>query len=458
MTNAATAPVPPHNTDAERAVLGCILRNREAVTFLQQILPDAIAFYHPRHRTIYRVMQSMGRAQQVIDLVTFSNELARRKSTTKGRTALDDVGGRAGLVELIENVSATDNVENYAQIVAEKARLRRIAELAGEIQKSAYDESTSSRDLASMATQALVSLSQSRKSAGFVKLGEMVPELLEKLDRIQRGELVMGLRTGFKDLDQMTGGFQNGDLVIIAGRPSTGKTAFLNCIATNMAAESRRVGVFSAESPGEEYALRCLCTEARLDSTKLRRGEITADQWQTLTSVGGKTSGWEYYVESTSGIEINQLLTLASQLKAEKDVEILFVDYLQLLSTTVKLNRREEVAYLSRQLKLLASRLNLPVIVASQLNRQLEQRQNKRPILADLKEAGEIEQDADVVIGMHRPELYAKKKEKETGRFKNQAEAIILKQRNGPIGTVHLYFNEVFTRFETVGRNEEMPF
>jgi len=439
----------PQSFESEQALLGCIIKDPDVMTAILPIISDHTQMYTPRHQKIFLAAKALHYAKEPIDFTTVAAELDKRK-------ALYEAGNVSYLVELYDATGTTVNATTYAKKIIEKYQYRRLIQTSGEIAQAALDQQYTPQELASMLSQQLITLTSERTSREFKLISDYTGELIQHLDHISTGKKTLGIPSGLSDLDELTGGFQKSEFYCIAGRPSMGKTALLNCIASNMAQLGHKVAVFSAESNAQEYTLRTMCTEARLDSMKLKRGRI--EDWDLINTVVSRMSQWQYWIDDTPSIDINSLVTKATHMVQDKGIECIFVDYIQKLTTAQRTsNRREQVTEFARALKQLSSVLNVPVVCACQLSRAVEQRHNKRPLLSDLGESGDIEREADVVMGLFRPELYIKKKKKDEGKFENYAELTIMKARNGPVGLVDLFFNKVFTRFENY-QNEILPF
>ncbi|RME55675.1 MAG: replicative DNA helicase [Deltaproteobacteria bacterium] len=429
--------VPPHNLDAERAVLGGLLINNDVLSTLLALLsPDD--FYAERHKFIYESILLLSDRSLPVDLITLQNIL-------RERDLLEKVGGISYLTTLVGMVATTANIEHYARIVREKALLRTLISTAGKIAENAFNEEGTVEEILDDAERRIFSISHFRRSQDFVALRHIVKDSLKQIEKLYaREEEITGIPTGFNDLDAFLNGLQNSDLLIVAGRPSMGKTTLCLNIALNVALESRvPVGFFSLEMSKSQLAVRLLCAEARVNGSKARSGNLSNAEWKAIAHAAGVIAEAPIFIDDTTDITLMQMRAKARRLKAEHGLGLLIVDYLQLMEGSQgRENREKEIAQISRGMKTMAKEMDIPVIALSQLNRQVENREDKRPHLADLRESGSIEQDADVVLFIYRDVVY----NKETP-FPNVAEIIIAKQRNGPIGTVKLAFMSEYNMF-----------
>ena len=459
--------VPPQAVDVEMAVLGAMLIDREAISKALEIL-DEDSFYKEAHRKIFQGAVTLFEKSEPVDLVTLTEELRRRGQ-------LEVIGGPVYLTELTGRVTSAGNVEYHARIVLEKALLRSLIAASAEVVNRAYNESEDALDLLDDAEQRIFQISERRLKKGFTAINKAIHDTMEMLEAIHgRHSGVTGVPSGFTQLDNLTGGFQPSDLVIIAGRPSTGKTALAVSIARNAAVDhDLPVGIFSLEMSSTQLVLRLLCAESRVNAHNVRTGRLSNEEWQRLVNRIDKLLKARLFVDDTAALGILELRAKARRLKAEHNVGLVIVDYLQLMQGPKNAETRErEISAISRSLKALAKELNIPVIALSQLSRAVEARANKRPVLSDLRESGAIEQDADVVCFVHRPELY-REQFLDDGQTPAEgiAEIIVGKQRNGPTGQVQLAFIKEYARFDNLaypsfeeiepppaGRLEEPPF
>lgn len=446
--------MPPQSLDAEQAVLGAVLKDAEAMNQAVEILDNAHMFYLPKHQIIYRAMLELYERSEPCDITTVANALLKGGQ-------LEKIGGRVYLVELAENVVTTANVAVYANIVLEKSLLRRLIQTSNEIIKSCYTLERSAEDLLDLAEQNIFDISESRLRRGFASIKELIPSTFEAIEDLQSPDSsLVGINTGFTDLDVMTNGLHRGDLVIVAGRPSMGKSAFAVNIAEHVGMNLKKgVGIFSVEMSKEQLALRMLCGKARISQQRLRARKLRSEEWQGLTVAGGSLAEAPIFIDDTPTLSALEIRAKARRLKAQHDIALIIVDYIQMVHGSGRFeNRQQEIASISRSLKALAKELDIPVIACSQLSRQVEQRGgDKRPQLSDLRESGAIEQDADVVMFIYRPEHYLSHLERNDPKFlevKGKAEIIIAKQRNGPTGVVHLTFLRDFARFENMDKRE----
>src|SRR5690606_27836260 len=420
----------------------------EAIPRAIEILTED-AFYNPKHRRIYSAMLSLFERGNPVDLITLSEELKRREE-------LEEVGGAYYLTELTTMVASAANVEYHARIIAEKSLLRKLIETMTGLIGRAYDPASDAFDLLDSAESEIFRISDSQLRKSATSMNEVLKETLARLEAIhgQTGGIT-GVPSGFTRLDEMTGGWQNSDLIIIAARPSMGKTAFALACARNAALHPKRpvgVAIFSLEMSAQQLAQRLLTSEARVDAHAARTGRMRDEDWPQLARAAGRLSMAPIYIDDTPGLSILELRAKCRRLKAEHDIGLVVVDYLQLMHGTMEsrnANREQEIAQISRSLKSLAKELNVPVIALSQLSRAVETRGgDKRPQLSDLRESGSIEQDADVVCFIYRAERYGITVDENGNSTEGLAEVIIGKQRNGPIGTVQLAFVNQYARFE----------
>ncbi len=446
-----TGRVPPQAVEVEQSVLGAMLIENEAIPQAVEVLPDESAFYDPRHRRIYRAIQHLFEKSDPVDLITLSDELKRRDE-------LEDAGGTYYLTELSTQVASAANVSYHARIIAEKALLRQMIETMTGLVGKAYDPSADAFELLDEAESDIFRISDTQVRKAATSMKDVLKETLEQLESIHGQEGgVTGVPSGFHKLDRLTSGWQDSDLIIVAARPSMGKTAFSLACALNAATHPKRpagVAIFSLEMGAQQLAQRLLTSEARVNAQAARTGRMTDDDWQRLARAAGKLSEAEIFIDDTPGLSVLELRAKARRLKAEHDIGLVVVDYLQLMHAPTNnrsANREQEIAQISRSLKSLAKELNVPVIALSQLSRAVENRGgDKRPQLSDLRESGSIEQDADVVSFIYRAERYGITVDEHGNSTDGLAEIIIGKQRNGPIGTVSLAFVDQYARFENL--------
>ncbi|MBQ8093770.1 MAG: replicative DNA helicase [Clostridia bacterium] len=429
--------VPPNSTDAERSTLGAMLRNREMLTLGFELLKQD-DFYQPAHREIFEAMRTLMLSGQPCDLVTLSAELQRRGT-------LEGVGGDAYLVEMMAGVPSTVHARAYMQIVDEKATLRRLINASSEISNACYAQADTVEKIVNAAEKAIFDIAMRRKDAeNLVHIANVLPDTysqIQHLFNLKGG--IDGVPTGFTDLDNLLTGLHGGELVVVGARPSMGKTSFGLNVLSQAAQKGKTVAMFSLEMPNEQLAMRLLCADARVDMQAVRRGTLHDDDWMRLAAALGPLGAANIYIDDTSGISPAQLRSRCRRLMMEHGLDMVLVDYLQLMSSDGRAeNRQNEVSEISRDLKGVAKELNVPVVALAQLSRAGAQRSDKRPILSDLRDSGAIEQDADVIMFLHREEYYDPNTED-----KNVAEVIVAKQRNGPLGTVKLAWLGQFTRF-----------
>ena len=436
--------VPPQNLEAEESVLGGILLDPDALDRIIEVM-SAADFYRDAHRTIFETMLALSERGEPIDLITLSDAL-------KARGQLPQIGGATFLAELGDKVPSAANVAHYARIVRDKAVLRSLIRVSGEIVGRCYDSQDDIEQFLDEAERLIYDVSEQRIRPAFFKVGDMIMDTIKTVEQLyERKEMVTGVPTGFLDLDQKTAGLQPADLVIIASRPSMGKTAFALNIAQYVALQTNAtVGVFSLEMAKEQLVMRLLCAEARVDNAKVRAGYLAERDFPRLAMAAGRLAEAPIFIDDTPGLNVLELRAKARRLKREHDLGVVIVDYLQLMRglDQKQENRVQELAEISRGLKALAKELQVPVVALSQLNRQVETRGDKRPIMSDIRESGSIEQDADVILFLYRDEIYHADSADE-----GTAEIIIGKQRNGPIGTVRLAFRSEYTRFENLAGN-----
>jgi len=432
--------VPPQNLEAEQSVLGGILLENAALNPVLEIMAGS-DFYSDAHRKIFGGILELSDRNQPVDLITLSNHLRDKKQ-------LDAVGGAVYLSQLVDNVPSAANISHYARIVKEKSVLRNLIGTATEILNRTYGAGADVDSVLDEAEHAIFEISQNKIKPSFYPLKDIIKDSFRTIERLyEKKELITGVATGFTKLDEMTSGLQRSDLIIIAGRPSMGKTAFaLNIAQFCSVEEGVPVAVFSLEMAKEQLAMRMLSSEARVDSQKIRKGFLGESDWPKLTTAAGRLSEARLYIDDTPSISVLEMKAKSRRLKAEHGLGLIVLDYLQLMKGSDYADTREqEISEISRSLKGLAKELNVPVVALSQLNRKVEDRTSRRPQMADLRESGAIEQDADVILFLYRDEVYNKSEDNPEKGF---AEVIIGKQRNGPVGTVKLVFQEKFTRFE----------
>ncbi len=430
--------IPPQNREAEMSVLGAMLFEEGAlVRALELLRPDF--FYDQSHAKVFSVMQTLFDKARPIDLVTVSDEL-------KARGQLEEVGGMAAITQLTLSVPTAAHIEHYAHIVKEKALLRKMIRNASDIVQDCFESQDNVQQVLNDAEKMIFEVSQDRIEGKFFSMKEIIHDSMETIDRLyQRKEHVTGVATQFYEFDVKTAGLQPSDLIIIAGRPSMGKSAFVLSLCENVGiVQKKPLAFFSLEMSKEQLVQRMLCSHARVDAQKVRTGYLSHQDWPKLTSAAGRLAEAPIFIDDTPGQSILEVRTKSRRLKMQHDIQLVVVDYLQLMQGSGNMeSRQQEISEISRSLKALARELRVPVIAVSQLSRAVESRTGNRPQLSDLRESGAIEQDADIVVFLFREEYY-----NPTEENRNKAEAIIAKQRNGPIGSVELVFMKDWTRFD----------
>jgi replicative DNA helicase len=434
-----TGHVPPQNLEAEESVLGAMLLSPTAVGAVTEIL-DASDFYRDSHATIYRAALALWTKGEPVDAITLADEL-----DTRGE--LEGVGGPSRIAELAALVPATSNVEHYARIVKEMATLRGLVRVGSEIARLGMDRPGETSDLVDRAEQLVFDLAQERVTGDFAHIDSLLRDSFERIMHLyEAGAELTGIPSGFRDLDRLTSGFQPGNLIILAARPSMGKSALALCAAANLGVRSDTpVALFTLEMSKAEVTQRLMCSEAKVESNRLRSGKLAPDDWPRLTAACDKLMKAPIYVDDTGSITMMELRSKARRLKSrEPKLGLIIVDYLQLMTSGANAeNRVQEVSQISRNLKVLARDLDVPILALSQLSRAVEQRTDKRPLLSDLRESGSIEQDADLVFFVYRDEYY----NPEDSESQGLAEVILAKHRNGPTDTVKLSFLKRYAKF-----------
>ena len=449
----ATLPMPdrqpPYAPEAEISVLGGMLIDGDAVARALEVVDDSM-FYREANRRIFRAMARLFQRGQVIDPITVSEEL-------KKTDELDFVGGLAYVGELLDAVPTAANIEYHARIVRERALLRKLIEASSQIIRDSYEPGERTvEEVLDQAEHHIFQVAQSHDRQGFVWIKKILYPTFEKIEQIQAAQGgITGVPTGFYDLDEMTGGFQRGDFIVVAARPSMGKTSFVLNIAQNAAISNQTpVAVFSLEMSREQLVQRMLCSEGLVDLGRLLRGRLTDDDYVRLAQAAGHLNTAPIWIDDSGSLSVLEMRAKGRRLKAEQpDLGLVIVDYLQLMHGATSENRQQEVSAISRGLKALAKELGVPIIALSQLSRAPEQRNDKKPQLSDLRDSGAIEQDADLVMFLYREEYYQKDDPEAAAKAEGHAELIIAKQRNGPTGVVPLYFRKECTRFESMAKN-----
>jgi len=432
--------IPPQNIEAEQAVLGAMLLDREAVIIGTEMLVSS-DFYRDAHRLIFDAIFQVEHEGGTVDLVTVSEAL-------RTKDALEKVGGMSYLASLVNMVPTTAGIRHYAKIVAEKALLRQLIRVTNEINLMCYEEQEDIQGILSHAEQSIFQINRNTAGQGLVPIRSLIPEMVERIESLsKRPEGITGIPSYFKALDQFTSGWQPSDLIILAARPSMGKTAFALNLAESAAVRAKvPVAIFSLEMSREQLLQRLISARANIEQTLLRNGRLSGSEWQKLVDAAAILSAAPIYIDDTPGITVTELRSRARRLKAEQDLQLILIDYLQLMTSDRRRgsseNRQQEISEISRSLKALARELKVPVIALSQLSREVEKTADKRPSLSHLRESGALEQDADMVMFIYREEYYDRESER-----KGIAEIIIAKHRNGPVGTVELGFDDRYTKF-----------
>ena len=435
--------VPPHDEDAEQAVLGSMLTDNDAVMAAVEVLKED-AFYREDNKIIYQAILNLYSKSEPIDIITLKDEL-------ESMGKFEQVGGFEYLASLPDKVPTTANVQKYIKIVEEKSTLRNLIKTANEIIEMGYDPTEDVSDIMEGAEKKIFNIMQNNEKKSYTPIKDVLVDSFTQLEELyNRKQHITGVPSGFIELDYKTAGFHGSDLVLIAARPAMGKSAFALNIATNAAVRSNvPVVLFSLEMSKEQMVNRILCSEAMVDSNKVRTGKLDEEDWTKLAEAIGPLSEAGVYIDDTPGISVMEIRTKCRKLKMEKNIGLVVIDYLQLISGSNKRNgsREQEISEISRSLKVLAKELNVPVIALSQLSRAVEQRDDHRPMLSDLRESGAIEQDADIVMFLYRDDYYNKESAE-----KDIAEVIIAKQRGGSTGTVKLYWMGNYTKFVNIER------
>ena len=444
MSDSMADRLPPQNMEAEQAVLGAIFLEPSSLTLASEMLiPED--FYRGAHQRIFNAMLKLNDKGEAIDLVTVTEELAATK-------LLEDVGGISYLSELAGSVPTAANIEYYAKIVEEKSLLRRLIRTATSIAQDSYTREDEVDALLGEAEKSILEVSQRKSAGSFHQIKDVLVRTYDNIEVMHnRVGDITGIATGFAELDKMTAGFQRNDLIIVGARPSVGKTAFALNIAQNVATKTdEKVAIFSLEMGAEQLVMRMLCAEGNIDAQRLRTGSLTDEDWGKLTMAMGSLSNAGIFIDDSPGVRVQDIRAKCRRLKQEQGgLGMILIDYLQLVLGSGRSgeNRQQEVSEISRSLKALARELQVPVIALSQLSRGVEQRQDKRPMMSDIRESGSIEQDADIVAFLYRDDYYDKESEN-----KNIIEIIIAKQRNGPTGTVSLAFVKEYNKFVNLER------
>lgn len=447
--------VPPQDIEAEQAVLGAIFLDAEAlVEAMAQIEPQD--FYRRAHQIVFRSMIALNDRNENIDIITL-------KSQIESENTLEDVGGISYLTELSQVTPTASGVAHYAKIVKDKSTLRELIQAATKIVKEGYSQEGSVEEFVEAAEKGILNVSEKRNSTGFQAIADVLNSTMEHIDMLsQQNEEITGLPTGYPELDKMTAGLQPEELIILAARPAVGKTAFALNIAQNIGTRTdRSVAIFSLEMGAESLVNRMLCAEGTIEAGHLRTGQLTEQEWHNLIMAMGSLSNTSIFIDDTPGIKVSEIRARCRRLAQEKgNLGLILIDYLQLIEGSGRESRQQEVSEISRQLKKLAKELKVPVIALSQLSRSVEQRQDKRPVLSDIRESGSIEQDADIVAFLYREDYYQRQGTEEDKNEEEQAvddviEVIIEKNRSGARGTVELLFKKEYNKFASISRRDD---
>lgn len=446
--------VPPQSIEAEQAVLGSVFLNADALIEAMEYI-DSADFYRRSHQLLFQTMLDLNNRNEAIDVITMKTELEQKQ-------LLEDVGGISYLSELTTNVPTAANVGHYAKIVEQKSLLRRLIQTATDIVTKGFEQDEDVEFILDEAERQILEVSEKRNRSGFLAISDVLSDSIAQIEQLsQQGDDITGLPTGYHALDKMTAGLQSEELIILAARPAVGKTAFALNIAQNVGTKTdESVAIFSLEMSAESLVNRMLCSEGSIEASHLKTGQLTDEEWNSLIVAMGSLSRANIFIDDTPGIKISEIRAKCRKLAQEQgDLGLILIDYLQLIEGTGRENRQQEVSEISRQLKKLAKELKVPVIALSQLSRGVEQRQDKRPVLSDIRESGSIEQDADIVAFLYRDDYYQRDSEEEDDEpvqeSNNIIEVIIEKNRSGARGTVELMFIKEYNKFTSISPREE---
>ena len=447
--------VPPQDIEAEQAVLGAIFLDADALVEAMAVI-EPQDFYRRAHQIVFRSMIALNDRNENIDIITL-------KSQIESENTLEDVGGISYLTELSQVTPTASGVAHYAKIVKDKSTLRELIQAATKIVKEGYSQEGSVEEIVEAAEKGILNVSEKRNSTGFQSIADVLNSTMEHIDMLsQQNEEITGLPTGYPELDKMTAGLQPEELIILAARPAVGKTAFALNIAQNIGTRTdRSVAIFSLEMGAESLVNRMLCAEGTIEASHLRTGQLTEEEWHHLIMAMGSLSRTSIFIDDTPGIKVSEIRARCRRLAQEKgNLGLILIDYLQLIEGSGRESRQQEVSEISRQLKKLAKELKVPVIALSQLSRSVEQRQDKRPVLSDIRESGSIEQDADIVAFLYREDYYQRQGTEEDKNEEEQAaddviEVIIEKNRSGARGTVELLFKKEYNKFASISRRDD---
>lgn len=445
--------VPPQSIEAEQAVLGSVFLNADALIEAMEYI-DSADFYRRSHQLLFQTMLDLNNRNEAIDVITMKTELEQKQ-------LLEDVGGISYLSELTTNVPTAANVGHYAKIVEQKSLLRRLIQTATDIVTKGFEQDEDVEFILDEAERQILEVSEKRNRSGFLAISDVLSDSIAQIEQLsQQGDDITGLPTGYHALDKMTAGLQSEELIILAARPAVGKTAFALNIAQNVGTKTdKSVAIFSLEMSAESLVNRMLCSEGSIEASHLKTGQLTDEEWNSLIVAMGSLSRANIFIDDTPGIKISEIRAKCRKLAQEQgDLGLILIDYLQLIEGTGRENRQQEVSEISRQLKKLAKELKVPVIALSQLSRGVEQRQDKRPVLSDIRESGSIEQDADIVAFLYRDDYYQRDGEEDdepVQESNNIIEVIIEKNRSGARGTVELMFIKEYNKFTSISPREE---
>ncbi|MGX4687288.1 replicative DNA helicase [Vagococcus sp. JNUCC 83] len=446
--------VPPQSIEAEQAVLGSVFLNADALVEAMEYI-DASDFYRRSHQLLFQIMLDLNNRNEAIDVITMKTELEQKQ-------LLEDIGGISYLSELTTSVPTAANVGYYAKIVEQKSLLRRLIQTATDIVTKGFEQDEDVEFILDEAERQILEVSEKRNRSGFLAISDVLSDSIAQIEQLsQQGDDITGLPTGYHALDKMTAGLQSEELIILAARPAVGKTAFALNIAQNVGTKTdESVAIFSLEMSAESLVNRMLCSEGSIEASHLKTGQLTDEEWNSLIVAMGSLSRANIFIDDTPGIKISEIRAKCRKLAQEQgDLGLILIDYLQLIEGTGRENRQQEVSEISRQLKKLAKELKVPVIALSQLSRGVEQRQDKRPVLSDIRESGSIEQDADIVAFLYRDDYYQRDGEdgddEPAQESNNIIEVIIEKNRSGARGTVELMFIKEYNKFTSISSREE---
>ncbi|MGX7014282.1 replicative DNA helicase [Vagococcus silagei] len=446
--------IPPQNIEAEQAVLGSVFLDSDAIVEAMEYI-ETKDFYRRSHQLIFQIMLDLNNRNEPIDVITVKDELELRN-------LIEDIGGLSYLSELALSVPTAANVGYYAKLVEQKSLLRHLIQTATDIVTSGFEQGESVETILDDAERRILEVSEKRNRSGFLAIADVLGDSINQIEQLsQQGESITGLPTGYHMLDKMTAGLQKEELIILAARPAVGKTAFALNIAQNVGTKTdESVAIFSLEMGAESLVNRMLCSEGLVDASHLKTGQLTDEEWDNIIIAMGSLSRANIFIDDTPGIKVSEIRAKCRKLAQEQGgLGLILIDYLQLIEGTGRENRQQEVSEISRQLKKLAKELKVPVIALSQLSRGVEQRQDKRPVLSDIRESGSIEQDADIVAFLYRDDYYQREGDEDGGEMSedqsNIIEVIIEKNRSGARGTVELLFIKEYNKFSSVSNREE---